>query len=225
MKERNVCEFCGNKLEPIIVNIFGRNQHVGWKDCGCDKEKAFYEQQEQLQEEYNARRRAERLEYEIERARIPKRYRSATLDDASLYETAFQHGLYMFGDVGTGKTTKACAIGIRAAESGKRVLFVKAYEIADLMKDESSRIANADLLIIDDLGAENTSEWNNTRLRAAIDQRYDSMLPIIVTSNYSKEQLKNLLLRNVKDMTPKAIVSRLSEMTKEIKIEGKDMRL
>lgn len=221
---RGVCEFCGNELEPMIVNVFGSNQRVGWKSCGCSGEIEFFKNQERLQEEYNRRIKEERLEFEIDRARIPKRYRRAAVDDATLYETAFNDGLYLFGDVGTGKTTKACAIGLRAVQNGKSVLFVKAYELADMMKDDHNRIGTVELLIIDDLGAENTSEWNNTRLRAAIDRRYDSMLPIVITSNYSKDQLRKLLLRNVRDMTPKAIVSRLSEMTKEIRIEGKDMR-
>lgn len=221
---KGTCEYCGKVLEPIIVNVFGSDQRVGWKDCGCEQEKAFFEHQEYLQKQYNERRKAERLEYEITRAGIPKRYRDAVLDDESLYQTAFKDGLYLFGGVGTGKTTKACSVGIRALENGKSVLFVKAYELSSLSIAELSKLSKVDLLIIDDIGSENTSEWGNTRLRIAIDGRYDSMLPIVVTSNYSKDQLKKLLLRNVKDMTPKSIVSRLTDMTKEVKIDGEDMR-
>lgn len=223
---RGICEYCGKELRPLILpELMGKkNVQVGWKDCGCEKEEAFFAQQERLQNEYEERRKAERLEYEIARSRIPKRYQNVDLEDESLYETAFKDGLYIFGDVGTGKTTKACAIGLRAIQIGKSVLFYKAYELSSLSVAELSELSKVDLLIIDDIGSENTSEWGNTRLRIAIDGRYDSMLPIVITSNYSKEQLKKLLLRNVKDMTPKAIVSRLTEMTKEIKIDGDDLR-
>lgn len=221
-----VCEYCGKELEPIILEeILGKaGVCVGWKQCGCEKEQEAIAEAERRKIQREARKKEQRLNNLIANSRIPKRYQDAELEDESLYETAFKDGLYLFGDVGTGKTTKACSIGLRAIQSGKSVLFIKAYEVSELEKEDFGTLEKADLLIIDDLGSENTSEWNNTRLRMVIDKRYDSMLPVIVTSNYSKDQLRKLLLRNVKDMTPKAIVSRLTEMTKEVKMDGEDLR-
>lgn len=222
--QQMACEHCGKLKEPITVEFSGRVMTVGWKSCNCDG--ALNAEAEKIANEAKRElaKKNKRLQELISESRIPKRYREAKDVDELLYTTAFKDGLYLFGDVGTGKTTISCSIGIRAIERGKKVLFVKAYEVSELIKDELSKIENADLLIIDDLGAENTSEWNNTRLRMVIDKRYDSMLPVVITSNYSKDQLKKLLLRNVRDMTPKAIVSRLTEMTKEIKIDGEDFR-
>lgn len=221
-----VCEYCGKELEPIILEeILGKaGVCVGWKQCGCEKEQEAIAEAERRKIQREARKKEQRLNNLIANSRIPKRYQDAELEDESLYDTAIKDGLYLFGDVGTGKTTKACSIGLRAIQSGKSVLFYKAYELSSLSVSELSDLSKADLLIIDDIGSENTSEWGNTRLRIAIDSRYDSMLPIVITSNYSKDQLKKLLLRNVKDMTPKAIVSRLTEMTKEFKIDGEDLR-
>lgn len=224
--ERELCEYCGKELEPIILpSLLGKTDvKVGWKQCNCDGALNAEAEIIAKEAERELARRSQRLIDKVSESRIPKRYREARLNDESLYEAAFKDGLYLYGSVGTGKTTTAAAIGIRALQSGKKVLFVKAYEVSELSKDELRKVENADLLIVDDLGAENTSEWNNTRLRMVIDRRYDSMLPVVITSNYSKDQLKKLLLRNVKDMTPKAIVSRLTEMTKEVKIDGEDMR-
>lgn len=218
-----ICEFCGKELEPFNVG-FGDSSFTVWRQCNCEGQKEDNLKREWEALEADKRLKAKIINERIEKSRIPKRYREANDVDELLYETAFKDGLYLFGGVGTGKTTIACSIGLRAIERGKKVLFVKAYEVSELIKDELSKIENADLLIIDDIGAENTSEWNNTRLRMVIDKRYDSMLPVVITSNYSKDQLKKLLLRNVRDMTPKAIVSRLTEMTKEIKIDGEDFR-
>lgn len=221
---QGICYYCGKELEGIYVVLFGEKRRVGWKQCGCEGEKQAIAKAEHWKLQQEARKHEQRIRNLIVRSRIPKRYQSAELDYESLYATAFEQGLYLYGDVGTAKTTKACAIGLRALQSGKSVLFYKAYELSSLSVSELKELAKVDLLIIDDIGSENTSEWGNTRLRIAIDSRYDSMLPIVITSNYSKDQLKKLLLRNVKDMTPKAIVSRLTEMTKEIKVEGEDMR-
>lgn len=223
---RGICDYCGKELEPIIIREFlGKHDvHVGWRQCLCEGEQEAIAEAEYRKNQKEERERERILGQLIVNSRIPKRYQNAELDDESLYETAFKDGLYLFGGVGTGKTTKACAIGLRAIQSGKSVLFYKAYELSSLSITELSELAKADLLIIDDIGSENTSEWNNTRLRMVIDRRYDSMLPVIITSNYSKDQLRKLLLRNVKDMTPRAIVSRLTEMTKEIKIDGEDLR-
>lgn len=221
-----ICDYCGMPLEEIRIPVLLNNENVfvGWKECGCEGEQEAIAEEEYRKNQKEERKRERMLGQLIVNSRIPKRYQNAELDDESLYETAFKDGLYIFGGVGTGKTTNACAIGLRAIHSGKSVLFYKAYELSSLSITEFSELAKADLLIIDDIGSENTSEWNNTRLRIAIDGRYDSMRPIVITSNYSKDQLKKLLLRNVKDMTPKAIVSRLTEMTKEVKIYGEDMR-
>lgn len=221
-----VCEYCGKELRPLILpELMGKkNVQVGWKDCGCEKEQEAIAEAQYREMQKEERKKEQRIGHLIVNSRIPKRYQNVDLEDESLYEMAFKDGLYIFGDVGTGKTTKACAIGLRAIQSDKSVLFYKAYELSSLSIVELSELAKVDLLIIDDIGSENTSEWGNTRLRIAIDGRYDSMLPIVITSNYSKDQLKKLLLRNVKDMTPKSIVSRLTEMTKEVKVDGEDMR-
>lgn len=220
-----ICEYCGRKLEPIIVSLMnGKPTRVGWCKCGCDGEKEAEAEIERRQKEWTEMTRRLKLSRSLKASRIPKRYSGAKLNDLSLYETAFKDGLYIFGGVGTGKTTNAAAIGIRALENGKSVLFYKAYELSSLSVSEIIELSKVDLLIIDDIGSDNTSEWGNTRLRIAIDSRYDSMLPIVITSNYSKEQLTKLLLRNVKDMTPKAIVSRLTEMTVPYELSGEDLR-
>jgi DNA replication protein DnaC len=65
------------------------------------------------------------------------------------------------GPVGTGKTHLAIALGLRAAERGHRVLFLRAADLVrDLAEAQSSRalgalqrrLMRADLLILDELG-------------------------------------------------------------------------
>lgn len=51
--------------------------------------------------------------------------------------------------------------------------------------------AQADLMILDDLGAERSTEYAIEQLYAIVDQRYRSGKPLIVTTNMTLEQLKN----------------------------------
>ncbi|MBU5454833.1 ATP-binding protein [Caproiciproducens sp. MSJ-32] len=68
------------------------------------------------------------------------------------------------------------------------------------------------LLVIDDLGTEQGTEWSLSKIYTILDSRYRKKLPTIVTSNYSLGQLK--------ERYGERIVDRLIEMC--INIENKN---
>ena len=72
-------------------------------------------------------------------------------------------GLLFYGDVGTGKTYIAAAIANALLDQGKRVLMRDFTEISNISafdSDEYVRSLSAyDLLVLDDLGAERTTEF------------------------------------------------------------------
>ena len=222
------CEYCGADLEPLTVELKDRTFIVGYRACNCSE--SLEEEQARLdaQAEEEKRHEIDRLIAAFEASGIPNRYRGCEKlveNLPELYETAFKDGLYLWGTTGTGKTTIAAAIGIRAIKNGRSVRFVDAYNISQMLFDgRGDEITRPDLLIIDDLGAEATGEWNNARMRSAINDRYNSNKPTIVTSNYSKKELAKLLTTDDMNMTSQAIFSRLSEMTKSLEIQGKDYR-
>lgn len=222
------CEYCGEEREKVITS-FGV---IGYYQCKCEESQRRIKQQQDEELKRDREKRIKEFRSKIEAANIPERYFTArkVVDAkllAELYEMAFNGGLYLYGSTGTGKTTMACAIGISAIQTGNQVRFIKAYQIPDMFRtyqDADYVIERPDLLIIDDLGSDATNEWANTRLRAAIDARYDSMKPTIITSNYSKKELTQQLTNGTDDMTPRAILSRLSEMTKSYELGGEDRR-
>lgn len=223
MGKLETCEFCGDVMEPLFCEAMGKRYFVGYRECSCEgAAKARFDHERGIVEK-RAKANADRFARLVAESGIPARYRE-NIVKSKHYQTALERGLYLFGGTGTGKTTIASQIGLEAIRDGKTVRFVKAYRLPDVVKDDIDAITEPDLLIIDDLGADFTGEWSNTRLRAAIDERYDSMKPVVITSNYNKDQLAKLLLRNVKDMTPKSIISRLSEMTESVEVNGKDFR-
>ena len=108
-------------------------------------------------------------------------------------------GLWLMGDVGTGKTTLAMIVSKAAIEAGRSVaiyslprllnLIRAAIETDDGMVGFLERLAAVDLLHIDDLGAENTTEWVLEQLYSIVNTRYEDERAMIVTTNLNYEEL------------------------------------
>jgi DNA replication protein DnaC len=112
-------------------------------------------------------------------------------------------GLWLMGDVGTGKTTLAMIVSKAALERGRSVaiyslprllnLVRAAIETEDGMVGFLERLAAVDLLHIDDLGAENTTEWVLEQLYSIVNTRYEDERAMIVTTNLKYEELVDQL--------------------------------
>jgi DNA replication protein DnaC len=84
-------------------------------------------------------------------------------------------------------------------------------------------VLNADLLVLDDLGAERTSEWVQETLGLVVNTRYNARRPTIFTSN---------LVDSPDNTDPQGFIfqlgartrSRLVEMCDWVEIHGADVR-
>jgi DNA replication protein DnaC len=137
-------------------------------------------------------------------------------------------GLYFCGDVGTGKTHLAVAV-MNEIITRKRVpsLFVTVPELLDNLRgayndpgrdiDEwMDSVKNADLLLLDDLGAERANEWVRERIFVIVNHRYREELPTIFTSNTGPKDLAAQLGERT--------ASRIIAMCDWISLEGEDYR-
>jgi len=137
-------------------------------------------------------------------------------------------GLYLCGGVGTGKTHLAVAVMTELIKR-KRVpsLFVTVPELLDNLRgayndpgrdiDEwMDAVKNADLLVLDDLGAEKPNPWVRERLFVIVNHRYRESLPTIFTSNIGPKDLAEQLGERT--------ASRIIEMCDWIALEGDDYR-
>lgn len=109
--------------------------------------------------------------------------------------------LVLQGSYGTGKTHLAAAIGNYRLSKGDMVLFITTPDLLDHLRasyspkseatyDETfDRLRDAQMLILDDLGAENPSEWANEKLFQLLNYRYVNRLPTIVTTNVPLDDL------------------------------------
>ena len=138
-------------------------------------------------------------------------------------------GILFLGQVGTGKTHLAAAISNYIITQG--TIPVKFGNVTSLLGEikntyeEDSKKAEYDvirelseveLLIIDDLGKEKSTDWSNNIIYRIVNNRYEGYRPLIVTTNYSMEELE----KSVGDAT----TSRIIEMCRGVRINGKDRR-
>lgn len=101
-------------------------------------------------------------------------------------------GLLLFGSVGTGKTFAAACIANELLKSGYLVIMTSLVKLIDGSTDDLVyRMRDIDLLILDDLGAERSTDYGLERVYSMTDARYRSGKPVIYTTNLPLDTLKN----------------------------------
>ena len=186
-------------------------------------------------------------------AAIPKRYQHCTLDNFLAYNESLERavaqarrlteafpaasvGLFLEGQPGVGKTHLAVAVLKAIIErTGGRGLF---YDTRDLLRvirstyDPSIQttelevlrpVLQADLLVLDDLGAEKTSEWVDETMNLIVNERYSERRLTMFTSNYADipdDTDPNALLFRI----GARMRSRLHEMCEFIVLDAADYR-
>jgi DNA replication protein DnaC len=189
----------------------------------------------------------------LQEARLPPRYRHCDLDNfrdnndslsaavrrARAFAERFpvvDRGLFFVGKPGVGKTHLAVAVLKEAVRrTNARAIF---YDIRDLLKEIRSTynpvvhtteaevirpVMEAELLVLDDIGAEKTSEWVEETINLIVNTRYNEKRATIFTSNYT-------LLDDPLDPDSLAVRvgfrmwSRLHEMCDFVDMRGVDYR-
>lgn len=145
-------------------------------------------------------------------------------------------GLYLNGSFGSGKTYLISALFNDMAKKGYKCAIVYYPEFlrdlkASFNKDYEEKfnyIKKADLLLLDDIGAENVTSFNRDEVLGPILQyRMEEDLPTFFTSNLTLEELEtNLSLTSsgVDRVKARRIVERIKQLTVEIKLISKNRR-
>jgi DNA replication protein DnaC len=163
---------------------------------------------------------------EIEPARVVRDVGSfvARIDD----HLDAGRGLWFMGPVGTGKTTLAMLVSKAALESGRTVAIYSLPRLLNEIRrtfsaegsyiDLLDRLTSVDLLHIDDVGAERTTDWVLEELYAIVNGRYEDERSIMLTTNISD-------LDDLREQIGARTVSRLTEMCDQLPILGHDHRM
>lgn len=126
-------------------------------------------------------------------------------------------GWIMFvGNYGCGKTHLAAAIANTVVERGVPTYFLTVPDLLDWLRfgynnpDNSyearfEEIRNVALLVLDDLGTQNTTAWAQEKLFQILNHRYMHNLPVVITSNLDLESIEGRIRSRLKDA---AVVTR-----------------
>jgi DNA replication protein DnaC len=135
-------------------------------------------------------------------------------------------GLILIGGYGTGKTHLAIAVLHRVLESGIVGVFSTVPELlAEIRKNFNEGATDNELiklikttpfLIFDDMGTEKTTDWVQEQLFIIVNARYENMLPTVITSNCTIQELETKIGART--------VSRIIEMCDGILLDGDDYR-
>ncbi|MFW6275035.1 MAG: ATP-binding protein [bacterium] len=131
-------------------------------------------------------------------------------------------GVYFWGSIGIGKTVLASQILIQRLKQyyleykPALAFFINttdlleeiknAYDNKEISESEiMSKYKNTDLLLIDDIGSENPSNWQISIMFNLINHRYEYLKYTLFTSNRSPEDLANVykddrITRRINDM-------------------------
>ena len=147
-----------------------------------------------------------------------------------------QKGLVFHGPTGVGKTH--LAIGLLKAvirDKGARGYFFQTTELLRLVRETYNRsvdetemevlrpVLEADVLVLDDLGVEKTSEWVQETLGLVINTRYNARRATIVTSNL-RDPIDNTDMNSFMVQLGGRSRSRLLEMCEWVEVQGADIR-
>ncbi|MCY7374845.1 MAG: ATP-binding protein [Pyrinomonadaceae bacterium] len=223
--EPEVCPLCyGSGMEIV--------KGKGARPCGCRKQKSHSNL--------------------IEKTKIPKRYENChfhsyrvlnpSQDRAFRYSSklamdypAVERGLLLMGTVGVGKTHLAVSILKGLTERGFTCLF---YEFGALLKgiqdsyntvSQTSElkvlqpIFDAEVLVLDEVGASKPTEWVRDTMAHIINTRYNDKKLTIFTTNYLDER-RSERDETLEDRIGVRLRSRLFEMCKTVSIGGEDFR-
>ena len=225
--------------EPILT------MNEGYADVTYKETRQLKEQQEQ-----------QAIAKRINLVSLPQSYRKITFADIALddvarvdtfeslvdfvanYPSPDQKGLYIYGDMGVGKSFMLAAMAHELSETKKVTTTIIHYpsftiDVKNGIKDGSVKeqidaVKQAEVLVLDDIGAEQFSSWiRDDVLQVILQHRMIEELPTFFTSNYSFADLEAKLSNGRQgDETwqAKRVMERIRFLAKEVHLKGVNRR-
>lgn len=234
------CGVCGSEVEVISSPI--TSKAITYCPTCSEREEM---ERKSLQKEALRKQLAERMEFYLRKRGVPRRFLKARITDfpapwQKLKENA--EGLFLTGSRGLGKTHLAVALmremifttqpvyreGDYKIDLQRMPLFVSVPELLLEIRDTFNgsgvsekavidKYSWVDVLVLDDLGAEKTSDWVLQTLYTIMDRRYREELRTIITSNLNIEEIEEKL--------DDRIASRVISMCRVCILRGRDRRV
>ena len=239
----------------LYENNYIENIATAYSRCNCEEANKIWKRYDELIEKEKLRDfNLKQIDKLFQNNNLGKRQLNSTFENYKItnknkkaYENAKNYanklingetdkGLFITGTYGVGKTYLASCIANEVIKNENTVVFGTLIQLLDYIKDtyKDSDISDkeylnlyssVDLLIIDDLGKEKPTEWVLEKLFLIVNNRYNNYLPIVITTNYNRNQLRERLCINKNYSIVDSIISRLYEMCGGIEIKDDDHRM
>ena len=231
--EKDGLLYCGhcNTPKQCRIPIGGTVRLVG---CQCACAAREYEAEKKARADREKRLRIETLRADgiRDKSLTACRFDKATMSDEIVkckrYADAWDdmrrenNGLLLWGNTGNGKTFAAACIANELIDRGIPAMITSFPRILNAGYDKQEIIEQVryyPLLVIDDLGAERSSEYAMETVYTVIDERYKSKKPLIVTTNLTLDELCK-----PKNMDYQRIYDRVIEMCTPLVFKGDNLR-
>lgn len=244
-----------NDYTALYVNIVYKDIATAYERCTCNEASKIWQQYDEYIEKNKIRKiNLSKINKLFKNNNLGKRQLNSTFENYKVtdknrdaFENAKKYtskiinekttkGLFITGTYGVGKTYLASCIANELIKNKNTVLFGTLIQLLDFIKDtyKDNEISDkeylnlyssVDLLIIDDLGKEKPTDWVLEKLFLIVNNRYNNYLPIVITTNYNRNQLRERLCVNKNYSMVDSIISRLYEMCGGIEIKDKDHRM
>ncbi len=184
-----VCPVCKGAERLRIAVPYGDPSFAKSILCSCleDRQKILLQQQLRQAADIEAFRDCTFKTFDY---RIPGVQEAVRVSLA--YALHPQGWLLLMGPCGCGKTHLAAAIANQCLENGISVFFATAPDLLDTLRAAlvvperytqlSTWVREVELLVLDDLGAQQPSAWSNEKLLQLLEYRTNLALPTIITA-------------------------------------------
>lgn len=132
------------------------------------------------------------------------------LNQAANFARTLSGWLFLTGGYGCGKTHLAAAIANYVVSLSVPTLFLTVPDLLDWLRfsydspdanfeERFEEIRNIRLLVLDDLGTQNTTAWAQEKLYQIINYRYVNKLPLVVTTNQNLDEIDGRIRSRLQD--------------------------
>lgn len=234
-------DVCKNKVPGYAYTPKGNDNIIEFSYVICqkqaeeDKKTSYQKNLELLEMPKDIKNASFKDMYKDDKARIPiVKYFKEFLDNYDKEDKP--KGIYLNGSFGSGKTYLVAALFNELAKKGVRSVLIYYPEFLRSLKasfnsnydEQFSYIKKVPLLLLDDIGAENCSNWSRDEVLGPILQyRMDNHLPTFFTSNLTLDELENSLAMTssgVDKVKARRIIERIKQLTIPLELISKNRR-
>lgn len=147
---------------------------------------------------------------------------------AATFDVSDPTGLVLYGDCGTGKSFHAACIANAIIENGHTCLVTDIKQVVNLMEssfekrmEHLGRILKPELLILEDLGAQRSTEYVMEYVYDVIDGRYKAGKPMVITTNFD---FRHRIMAASESDPWRRVFDRIVECGYPVKYEGESRR-